>query len=93
MSKRRNQHVVPASEGWAVKSSGAQKATKVYPTQQEAVAAARKIAVNQKAELIIHGKDGKIRAKNTYGRDPYPPKDRSLTPPEAAPWDGSKPSK
>ena len=72
MGTKRNQHVIPAPKGWAVKRSGAQKATRVYQTQGEAVAAARKIAVNQKVELIIHGKDGKIRAKNTYGRDPYP---------------------
>ncbi len=28
----------------------------------------------QLAERIIHGEDGKIRQKNSYGNDPYPPK-------------------
>lgn len=74
MSKKRNQHVVPAKDGWAVKGSGAQKATKVFHTQREAIAAARQIAVSQRSELLIHGKSGKIRDKNTYGRDPHPPK-------------------
>lgn len=74
MSKKRNQHVVPAKDGWAVKGAGAQKATKVFDTQREAIAAARQIAVSQRSELLIHGKNGKIRDKNTYGRDPHPPK-------------------
>ncbi len=74
MAKKRNQHVVPARDGWAVKGAGAQKATKVFDTQREAIAAARQIAVSQRSELLIHGKNGKIRDKNTYGRDPHPPK-------------------
>ena len=74
MAKKRNQHVVPARDGWAVKGAGAQKATKVFDTQREAIAAARQIAVSQRCELLIHGKNGKIRDKNTYGRDPRPPK-------------------
>ena len=74
MAKKRNQHVVPAKDGWAVKGAGAQKATKVFHTQREAIAAARQIAVSQRSELLIHGKNGKIRDKNTYGRDPHPPK-------------------
>lgn len=74
MAKKRNQHVVPAKDGWAVKGAGALKATKVFDTQREAIAAARQIAVSQRSELLIHGKNGKIRDKNTYGRDPHPPK-------------------
>jgi len=74
MTKSRNQHVVPTDHGWAVKTAGAQRATKVFDTQRDAIAAARQIAVNQKSEMLIHGRDGKIREKNTYGRDPYPPK-------------------
>ena len=74
MAKKRNQHVVPARDGWAVKGAGAQKATKVFDTQREAIAAARQIAVSQRSELLIHGRNGKIRDKNTYGRDPHPPK-------------------
>ncbi len=74
MAKKRNQHVVPSQGGWAVKGAGAQKATKVFSTQKEAIAAARRIAVSQGSELLIHGRNGKIREKNTYGRDPHPPK-------------------
>lgn len=73
MTKKRNQHIVPAKDGWAVKGAGAQRATKVFGTQREAIAAGRQIAVSQGSELLIHGRNGKIREKNTYGRDPHPP--------------------
>ena len=74
MPRRRNQHVVPTKDGWAVKRAGSQKATKVFGTQQEAIDRGRQIARNQQSELLIHGRDGRIREKNTYGRDPFPPK-------------------
>lgn len=70
----KNQHVVPHTEGWAVKGAGNERATSVHPTQREAVAAAREIARNQGSELFVHGENGQIRERNTYGSDPYPPK-------------------
>ncbi|WP_299364894.1 DUF2188 domain-containing protein [Winogradskyella sp.] len=74
MSKK-NQHVVKHEKGWAVKGAGNNKATKVVPTQKEAIDIARNIAINQKTELFIHGMDGKIRERNTYSnKDPFPPK-------------------
>lgn len=73
MSKK-NQHVVPHESGWAVKGAGNQKATSVHETQREAIGAAREIATNQGSEMLIHGRNGQIRERNTYGKDPYPPK-------------------
>lgn len=73
MSKK-NQHVLPHDGNWAVKGAGNSKATSVYPTQAEAIERAREIAQNQKSELLIHGENGRIREKNSYGNDPYPPK-------------------
>lgn len=74
MSKGKNQHVVKHSDGWAVKGAGNEKATKVTSTQAEAIKVAKQIAVNQGSELLIHGKNGRIREKNTYGEDSHPPK-------------------
>ena len=71
---RRGQHVVPSSSGWVVRKSGSSKATGVYPTQEAAIAAATEIAKNQKTELYVHGRDGRIRDRNSYGSDPFPPK-------------------
>lgn len=76
MTKGKNQHVVPHQNGWAVKGAGNEKATKVTSTQAEAIKIAQDIARNQKSDTKIHGTDGKIRAGNSYGNDPYPPKDK-----------------
>ena len=76
MSKGKNQHVVKHPDGWAVKGAGNSKATKVSCTQQEAIDVAEQIAKNQQSDTKVHGRDGKIRADNSYGNDPYPPKDK-----------------
>lgn len=72
----KNQHVVPRENGWAIKKEGSNKASAIHSTQEEAINAAIKIAKNQRSEVVIHGRDGKIRDKDSYGNDPYPPKDR-----------------
>lgn len=71
---RKTQHVVPNDDGWAVKKGGSDRATKIVPTQKEAIEIAKEISKNQGAELFIHGNDGKIRERNSYGNDPFPPK-------------------
>ncbi|WP_420447520.1 DUF2188 domain-containing protein [Candidatus Palauibacter sp.] len=35
MARKRNQHVVPAKDGWAVKPAGSPKAAKVFETQRD----------------------------------------------------------
>lgn len=74
MSKGKNQHVVKHPEGWAVKGAGNSKATKVTPTQSEAISVAKGIAKNQSSEMLIHGRHGQIREKNSYGNDDFPPR-------------------
>jgi hypothetical protein len=70
----RNQHVVQRDTGWAVRKEGSGRDTVVCDTQAKAIAIGRKMAMNQGAELVIHGRQGQIREKNSFGRDPYPPK-------------------
>ena len=70
----KNQHVVPNNGKWQVKGEGNQRATGTYNTQKEAIDHAKSIAKNQKSEVLIHGKNGKIRDKNSYGNDDFPPK-------------------
>ena len=73
----KNQHVTPRPDGkWQVKGAGNEKATKVTTTQKEAIEVARKIAINQQSEVVIHGTNGQIRDKDSYGNDPHPPKDK-----------------
>lgn len=73
MSKK-GQHVVPNGDGWSVRKAGASRASGTFKTQGEAIEKARDIAQTQRTELYIHGRDGRIRERNSYGRDPMPPK-------------------
>jgi hypothetical protein len=70
----KNQHVVPTDNGWGVKGEGNGRLTKEFDTQAEAITYGEGIAKNQGSELLIHGRNGQIRERNSYGNDPYPPK-------------------
>lgn len=72
---KKDQHVVSNTKGgWAVRSTGSERASKVFDTQDDAIKHARHIAKKEKSDLYVHKKDGTIREKDSYGRDPYPPK-------------------
>ncbi|WP_225934426.1 MULTISPECIES: DUF2188 domain-containing protein [unclassified Cupriavidus] len=62
-------HVVPAGEGWAVEAAGGGKRT-MFATQEEAIEAGTERAQADKVELLIHGRDGQIRERNSFGHDP-----------------------
>ena len=71
----KNQHVVPSkSGGWNVKGAGNSKATNHFDTKQAAIDYGRQTSRNQKSELVIHNKDGRIAQKDSHGHDPHPPK-------------------
>lgn len=70
----KNQHVVPHEDGWAVRGEGNSRVTSTHDTQAEAIDRAREIAQNQESELFIHRPDGRIRERDSYGGDPFPPK-------------------
>ncbi len=65
-----NQHVVPFMGNWAVRAEGRDEITSTHRLQSEAIMEARKIAKEEKSELFIHGRNGKIRARDSYGNDP-----------------------
>ncbi|WP_421977510.1 DUF2188 domain-containing protein [Roseivirga seohaensis] len=73
---KKNQLVVKHPDGWPVKGVNNERATKVTRTQSEAISIARGIAINQKAEVVIHKPNGQIRDKDSYGNDPNPPRDK-----------------
>lgn len=63
-------HIVPSSSGgWGLRKPGAMRATKLYPTQAEALTAGREIAQSQKMKLYVHGLDGRIVARTSYTDD------------------------
>lgn len=71
----KNQWVSPRGKQWAVHGERNEKDTKLFDTQREAMDYARKIAINQHSEVIIQGRNGKIRSKDSYGNDPCLPVD------------------
>ena len=70
----KNQHVVPTDGEWGVRGAGNSRLTSVHENQTEAIEAAREIARNQQSELFVHGRNGQIRERNSYGNDPFPPR-------------------
>ena len=63
-------HVVPNEGGWRVELEGTARARSSHPTQGEARQAAREVARRSGRELLVHGRNGQIRERNTYGKDP-----------------------
>ncbi len=70
----KNQHIVPHNGGWAVRGAGNDRVTAQTRTQAEAIQIGRSISQNQRSELVIHGRDGAIRDKDSHGRDNCPPR-------------------
>lgn len=54
-------HVVKHENGWAVKRSGAKRASGVFETQDVAVKSALKMAKNSGTSVVVHRGDGRIR--------------------------------
>lgn len=72
----KNQHVTPHPDGgWQVIGAGNKRPTARTDTQAEAINKAREIAKNQQSEVVIHNRQGQIRDKDSYGNDPFPPRD------------------
>ena len=61
----KNIHVVRNGDQWQAKQENAQR---------EAFERAREIAINKGQDVAIHGVNGRIRAKHSYGNDPCQPK-------------------
>ena len=59
---------------WESKREAADCASRVTDTQAEAWAHSKQRAAETKGEALLKGRDGKIRERNTYGKDPYRPK-------------------
>jgi Uncharacterized protein conserved in bacteria (DUF2188) len=70
----KNQHVVPRDGDWAVRGEGNSRDTSRHDTQAEAIDAGRDIARNQGSELLVHDRQGRIRSRDSYGGDPFPPR-------------------
>lgn len=77
MTDKRDIHVVPHPDGgWATRKEGAERAGSRHETQADAINAARDQAKRERVEVVIHRRDGKIRDSDSYGNDPFPPRDK-----------------
>lgn len=74
MPNDKNFWTTPHRKGWAVRREGKNKVSSIHPTQAEAWGEARRRARGSEGEALLQGRDGKIRVRNSYGNDPYPPK-------------------
>lgn len=62
----RTLHVYPSDGGWVVQKEG--KTAELFATQREAVNAARQTVKDKTVgQLVVHGKDGRIREHESYG--------------------------
>lgn len=73
---KKDYHIVPQSNGWAVKREGAERASSLHSTQGEAIDAGKQLAQSNRTELVIHRPNGQIRDSDSYGNDPVPPRDK-----------------
>lgn len=81
----KNWHVIQRGKKWAVVAEGVRQKARVFNTQGEAINSARKVAKESEGQLVIHAKSGRIRERDSYGRDPFPPKPRKVLHPTGPP--------
>lgn len=71
-------HVVPNPDGgWDVKRPGAKRTSSHHDTKKPAMDRGRELSRKSGGELVDHGRDGRIRDKDSHGRDPFPPRDKN----------------
>ncbi|MCC6735663.1 MAG: DUF2188 domain-containing protein [Bauldia sp.] len=64
---KRNIHVMAGIRGgWAVHVAGADRASRVFKTQEEATRYGRQMARRENGEFYVHGRDGTVRERNSY---------------------------
>ena len=51
---------------WQVRRDGAARASKVFDTQKEAEQYGRSVAKRERVELVVHGRDGHVRKRDSY---------------------------
>ena len=61
------------SSNWKVTQNGERLST--HQTQRAAIERATLHAKQDRVDVVTHGRDGKIRSKDSYGNDPNPPRD------------------
>ncbi len=66
----KNVHVAPSNGGWTVAVDGNARARR-FLTRREATQMGRRLARANRADYVLHAHDGRIRQRDSYGRDPF----------------------
>ena len=75
---KKNIHTVPLGKKWAVKREGVEKPISTHNLKNTALKKGTSVAKQDKVEHVIHGRNGKIQDKDSYGNDPCPQKIKSI---------------
>lgn len=70
-AKDRDVHVLrdTASRMWVIRYR-TRKWDCCFKRQKDAIRVARLYAILRRCDLVVHGRDGRIRRKDSYGNDP-----------------------
>jgi hypothetical protein len=71
---KKNVHVTPHGDKWAVMREGNKRASSLHDTQKQAEKKGRETARKDKTEFFLHNRQGNIRQRDSYGHDPFPPR-------------------
>ncbi len=74
MPNQKNYWTARHGTDWQVKREGNKRATSVHPTQFQAWSETKNRAKAAEGEALLQNKQGRIRERNSYGNDPFPPK-------------------
>lgn len=66
-------HVSRDGNGWKTSQGGDKQSH--HRMQGAAIERGTQVARRDGVDLVTHGRDGKIRSKDSYGNDPLPPRD------------------
>lgn len=69
------QHVIPNGRKWSVRRTDAERASRVFATQEAALGEAKRLAANQAVTIYVHGRDGRIAQRIPFRPDLFSYKD------------------
>jgi hypothetical protein len=74
--EKRPVEIGPRDDGrWYVKREGASRASSIHQSKVSAERTARATARRDRVEMVEKGRDGRIQNKDSFGNDPFPPRD------------------
>jgi len=77
MAKKRDLHLVPHGDGWALKREGASRVRSTFTTKREAQKAGRALPKEDKVEFVIHDQGAKFKTPTATATIPIRRKTRS----------------